>query len=212
MRLRKIVSVGGACVVLAACGGGSAGSGGAGGGPTTGNGGSGTGTAGSASSSGSAVTSTSVTSTSVTSTSVATSSSSSGGASLCASPPANTAPQIDDVYTTAAMPAMGTGTGGTIVSGTYYMTGITNYENSGSDTHQDTMVVDASASTLVVVEVNGGTAKAPFGADFTTAGSMLVMSLVCPQMATAPFEYTFANGVLTVYDYNSKSVSVWTKQ
>jgi hypothetical protein len=132
---------------------------------------------------------------------------------LCTNPPPNTAPQINNQNTTAAMPAMGTATGGPLVSGTYFMTAITYYETSSTGgTHKDTMVADTTASTLVVDEVNTGTVKPTVAATFTVSGHVLTQTLACPAMATATVEYTFAGSTLTVYEYNSKSVSIWTKQ
>jgi hypothetical protein len=111
------------------------------------------------------------------------------------------------------MPASGTATGGTIESGTYFMTAITNYESSDSGgTHKDTLVIDSAASTFVVDEVNGGTQKPTIAGSTVINGHTMTQNLVCPAMVTASVEFTAAGGTLTIYEYNAKSVSVWTKQ
>lgn len=136
-----------------------------------------------------------------------------GAAALCANPPANDAPKISDQYDAAAMPAMGTATGGTIESGTYFMTAITDYESAPkSGNHKDTMLIDVPGATMAVNEVNGGAQKPPIAGTFTTSGHELVFQLVCPASTSATYEYTYAAGTFTIYDYASKSVSVWTKQ
>ncbi|HTQ06282.1 MAG TPA: hypothetical protein VMI54_20610 [Polyangiaceae bacterium] len=132
---------------------------------------------------------------------------------LCTSPPSNTAPQIDDAYSTSAMPASGTATGGSLEGGTYFMTAITDYESGDSGgTHKDTMVLDAGASTFVVVEVNGGVVKPPIAGTFVASGHTFTQNLICPQEATGVVEYTSASGELTIYNYDAKSVSTWAKQ
>ncbi len=138
----------------------------------------------------------------------------SGGAGdFCTTPPANTAPQIDDQYSAAAMPAMGTATGGTLESGTFYMTAITNYESSATGgTHKDTLVLEVATSTFALVEVNGGTTKPTVAGTFVANGSAFTMQLECPATVSTVVELTYQAGTLTFYDYTSKTVSVWEKQ
>jgi hypothetical protein len=140
----------------------------------------------------------------------------SGGASeptaLCTNPPANSAPQITAAYTAAPFSAAAA-TGGTLESGTYYMTAITYYENgSGSGTHKDTMVLDAASGTFAVVEVFSGTAKPTGAGTLTPSGATLSQTFVCPASMTATVQYTATPGMLTVYQPQAKSVSVWAKQ
>lgn len=133
-------------------------------------------------------------------------------ATLCTHPPANSAPQITAAYSAATFSAAAA-TGGTLESGTYYMTAITYYENgSGSGTHQDTMVLDAAAGALAVVEIFSGTAKPTVAGTFTQSGATLSQTFVCPSSTTATVQYTATPGMLTVYQPQAKSVSVWAKQ
>ena len=135
----------------------------------------------------------------------------SGSSSVCDHPPANTAPVINDMYSANAVPT--DAAGGTLESGTYFMTAITDYgQASGSGTHQDTMVLDASAGTFIVMEVNGGQAKAPIGGTLTQSGSELTQTFECPSKMSAMVAYTAVPGTLTIYNYQAKSVSVWAKQ
>jgi hypothetical protein len=120
---------------------------------------------------------------------------------------------FNDQYSASAMPPSGTGTGGTIESGTDFMTAITDYEEaSGNGTHKDTIVIDAAASTFVTLEVNTGTTKPATAGTFSTLGNKLTLAVACPATATAMLEYTYAAGTLTTYDANSKTVAVFTKQ
>ena len=82
-------------------------------------------------------------------------------AGLCAMLPANTAPVISDTYSTTAMPAMSSLTGGAILPGTYYQTAHIYHGVASGPVHtwQTTFVFDASGTTAVQ---NGNRDGAPF--------------------------------------------------
>lgn len=60
--------------------------------------------------------------------------------------------------------------------------------------------------------MNGGSIKPTVAGTFSANGHVMLQNLVCPATVTESVEFTAAPGVLTIYQYDAKSVSVWTKQ
>lgn len=136
-----------------------------------------------------------------------------GPPDYCAHPPTNVANQVVDSYDASPMPAKGTATGGTIVSGTYAMTAITYYgQASGSNNEKNTLVIDSTAKVFAVDLVNGGTQEPAIAGTFTLSGAVMNQTFQCPQVMTTSVEYTASATQLVVYNYDANSVSTWTLQ
>jgi hypothetical protein len=139
---------------------------------------------------------------------------------VCPSTTAALAPQITSVAVNQPMP---TGyTGGSIATGTYFLTQHLIYQGS-SDTPgpvQQTLVFDSTAQTVMSVQP----AQFVFGT-YATSGTTITVTGICgtdsdggitwaPDGGTqvAAVNYTYASGVLTIFDASKDHVQTFTKQ
>jgi hypothetical protein len=110
------------------------------------------------------------------------------------------------------MGAFPSGTGGTIETGTFYETAFIDYSGSSGEMRHGILILDATADTLRSNEAKiGGSASITF-ATFTTSSNMLDLTQACGGSMMLSLGYTYASGVLTVFNPGGQNVTVWTKQ
>ncbi|HVY40186.1 MAG TPA: hypothetical protein VHM31_19740, partial [Polyangia bacterium] len=127
-----------------------------------------------------------------------------GGAAAC-NTLVNGAPVVNKDHDPGAPPAM---TGGTIVSGTYYLTKMVQYNGENGDTaHRETWVLSNGA--LQGVALDGSR----FSGTYATSGTNLILSVTCPATQTVTMPYTAtATQIVTVNQGDANEVHTMTLQ
>src|SRR5581483_3594511 len=104
-----------------------------------------------------------------------------GDADQCA-PITDNAAQITTTTSDAAAPAPGSFTGGTIESGTYWVTAFVYYQGSVTGTMKQEFVIDATAHTIQQADIeNGGlgTKNVYATSSYTTSSNQLSTTSIC---------------------------------
>ncbi|HVT08446.1 MAG TPA: hypothetical protein VHO67_13385, partial [Polyangia bacterium] len=127
-----------------------------------------------------------------------------GGAPAC-NTLVNGASTVNKDHDAGAPPAM---TGGTIVSGTYYLTKMVQYNGeNGNTAHRETWVL--ANGTLQGVALDGSR----FSGTYTTSGTNLILSITCPATQTVTMPYTAtATQITTVNQDDANEVHTLTLQ
>lgn len=103
-----------------------------------------------------------------------------GGATACNALP-NTAPVVNKDHDPGAPPTM---TGGSVVSGIYYLTKMVQYNGeNGNTAHQETWV-------LLNGTFQASTLDAHYSGTYTTSGTNLILNVTCPVTQTVTMPYT----------------------
>ena len=112
------------------------------------------------------------------------------------------------------------------MSGTYFLTAETFYTGAAPTPAQDqqTMVIDATAGTLAIVDTQTGPGTNVLAATFTTSGSTLLLTPTCGTGADGGIvdvpgaqpksgdTYTATSTTFTIYSVPGNDVLVYTKQ
>lgn len=117
------------------------------------------------------------------------------------------------------MPAITSATGGTISSGTYALTSAAYYSGSnysadaGVPTEAVEFIIDATNSTFILLETVTGVPPITISGSYVALTNTITLAPTCPTgTAGSTVNYTASSNTVTIYDYTSDTVEVFTAQ
>lgn len=140
---------------------------------------------------------------------------------LCANSITNTAPIIGETdHPNTPMPPSSSATGGSVQSGTYYLTREDYYQGATSfDANQALQVlyvIDSAQRSLVIVTNNSGQLAEQSAGGYVASGSNWTSDMAfCGQAGSRwafSWRYTYAAGTLTFYSFTDQEVDTYQKQ